>query len=123
MTLDDLGKYVGARFAELVSIGIYQDEHIEGNTDDFPYLVYKFPSSSNEVRNRTDWICEVDFWDNQNVKTNIRQSADLVRAGFDYYYQTEAEGFYHSYIIFYGVIPTDSPQLSRIQQRYILKVR
>lgn len=120
MTFDKLIDYVMARIDDLVSITVCGDEGAEPET--YPYCVVKFPSSDNEKRKRTDWIVEIDFWNNSNAKSAIITAADALKAGFDYYWQSETEGFYTSHIIFYGGILTGKENLTRIQQRYLLKV-
>lgn len=121
MTFDKLKQYANSRIDELISINLYSK--LAPETATFPYVVTNLSSSSNEIRNRTDWIIDVDFWDNTNNSSIIIAQSDLVKAGFNYYWQSETEGFYQSHIIFEGEIPTGTPNMSRIQQRYLLKVR
>jgi hypothetical protein len=121
VTFDKLKQYANARIDELISIDLYSKLAPEDAT--FPYVVTNLSSSSNEIRNRTDWIIDIDFWDNTNNSSIIIAQADLVKAGFNYYWQSETEGFYQSHIVFEGEIPTSIPNMSRIQQRYLLKVR
>lgn len=121
MTFEYLKQYANARIDELTSINVYSKKASEDAV--FPYIVTMLTSSSNEIRLRDDWIMELDFWDNTNDSTIIIAQADLVKAGFNYYWQSETEGFYQSHIIFDSEIPTGVQNLSRVQQRYLLKVR
>ncbi|MGD8306924.1 MAG: hypothetical protein PVF17_09735 [Ignavibacteria bacterium] len=121
MTFDNLQKYVIARIKELVTITVCQEE--AGEFDDYPYLIVKFPSADFRIRKRGDYICEVDFWDNTNNKDTIIAQSDALKAGFDYYWQSETGGFYTSFIIFEGGILAGKENMCRIQQRYILKAR
>jgi hypothetical protein len=121
MTFDNLQKYVIARIKELVTITVCQDE--AGEFDNYPYVVVKFPSSDFKVRKRGDYILEVDFWNNSNDKSTIITQSDALKAGFDYYWQSESGGYYTSFIIFESGIPGGKENMSRIQQRYILKAR
>lgn len=124
VTFDKLKQYANARIDELISIVVYSKLAPEDPAAlTFPHCITNFSSSSNEVRNRSDWIMELDFWDNTNDSSAIIAAADLVKAGFDYYWQSESEGYYQSHIIFNAEIPTGVQNLSRIQQRYLLKVR
>lgn len=118
-----LKKYVGNRIEELTSLKAYSKKAPDNETITYPYIVYNFPGSQLPVRNRIDWICEIDFYNNTNDSTVIMEKAELLKSGFDYYYQSEDEGFYQSHIEFFGEIPQDIPDLSRINQRYYLKVR
>ncbi len=121
MTFKNLKKYVGARIDELTTINVYAKNAPEEAV--FPYIVFKFPSSSYPY-NREDKIVEIDYWDNKQDSTTILDQSDLVKKGFNLYWQTEgSDGFYRSDIIFEGEIPDTDPNMSRIQQRYLLKVR
>ncbi|MFX1499416.1 MAG: hypothetical protein ACFFDH_00475 [Promethearchaeota archaeon] len=121
MDLDSLKEYIGDRIEELTSLTAYSKQANEGAS--YPYVIFILSSSSFPVRNRQDWICEIDFWDDTNDSSVIAAKAELLKAGFNYYWQSETEGFYQSHIIFEGEIPTGTPDISRINQRYLLKVR
>jgi hypothetical protein len=130
--LIDLKSYIKTRLESLVDIDVY-----DGNpygVSPFPYLVFNFPSSTPKTGNRMDRILEIDYWDNSLDETSILEVARTVKigkyvngvltiAGFDYGWQDETEGFYHSYIDFEGEIPDTEQNIYRINQRYILKVR
>lgn len=116
-----LKKYVGNRIDGAVSIDVFSKlNYIEGP---YPCAVFSFPSSSNEIRLRSDYILEIDFWDNTINSITISEQAELLKTEFNYGWESQAEGYYQSHIIFMGEIPTGKPELSRIQQRYLLKVR
>ncbi|OGS41370.1 MAG: hypothetical protein A3K77_06345 [Euryarchaeota archaeon RBG_13_31_8] len=121
MTFDQLKQYVGARLDELTTLSVYGK--MPGEEKAFPYLVYKFPSSSYQWNDRNDWIVEIDYWDNKQDSTTILAAAEAVKTGFNLYWQSEITGFYRSDLIFAGEIPDTNPNISRFQQRYLLKVR
>jgi len=122
VTFDQLKQYVGARLDELTSIGVYSKS--PGEEKSFPYLVYKFSATSFLWQGREDKIVDIDFWDNKRDSSDILTASNLVKKGFNLYWQSEGvNGFYRSDIIFEGEIPDSDPNISRIQQRYLLKVR
>jgi len=125
MDFNYLKQYVGARLDELTTIGVHSKQAPETipGVSSFPYLIYLLSSSSWETRKRGDWICEIDFWDDQNDSSAIITAAEAIKAGFDYYWQSETQGYYQSHLEFYSEIPTGIPEMSRINQRYLLKVR
>lgn len=121
MTFKNLKKYVGARIDELSTLNVYSKVAPEKAV--FPYIVFRFVSSSYPW-NREDKIVEIDYWDNKQDSDVIMTQSDLVKKGFNLYWQSEGtDGFYRSDIIFEGEIPDTDPNISRIQQRYLLKVR
>ena len=134
MELGKLKEYMAIRLSALTNIGVYN-----GNvpiTATFPYLVFKFPAANQVVRNRSDKIMEIDYWDDTNDDTAILAASELVKngkyaidgitllvPGLDYSRQSEAEGFYQCSLDFEGEIEDQESNVSRINQRYILKVR
>lgn len=121
MTFEKLEQYFGARIDELTTLDVFNSK-LPIN-EDYNFVSFMLGSSSNPVRKRDDIIATLDFWTNTENSISIVQQADLVKAGLDYYYQSESEGFYQSHIIFYARIPDEKPNVRRIQQRYLLKVR
>ena len=133
MDLDKLKYYVSERLENLSGIKVYNLDADDNPT--FPYLVYKFMSSSEFVRNRMDWILEIDYWNNTHddaeileamnkVKNGVYDEAgELLVPGLDYSYQSEDEGFYHCYEEFQAEIPVEESNMSRLNQRFVLKVR
>lgn len=118
MPLVKLMEYIKARITTVVnsSIIVYSEE---ADTDaDFPYIVFKLPSSNMETLYKDKWVLEVDFWDNTGNSTNIGIASEAVKDSLHGSYQTEAEGFFRSYKIFEGIIPDDTPKIKRIQHRY-----
>lgn len=121
MTFKNLKKYVGARLDELTTLSIYSKNAPENAS--FPYVVFKFPSTSFPYNKWDKKIVEIDFWDNKQDSSAILDASDLIKVGFDLYWQSEgSNGFYRSNIIFEGEIPDTNPNMSRIQQRYLLTV-
>jgi hypothetical protein len=132
MDLDKLKYYVSQRLVDLSGINVY-DLNAPNNAE-FPYLTYKFTSSSNTVRKRTDWILEIDYWDNtnddtdillavKNVKNGVYDGDDLIVPGLDYSYQYEKEGFYQCYQEFEAEIPQPESNMCRMNQSFLLEVR
>jgi len=130
--LSELKYYISQRLVNLSGINVY-DLNAPNNAE-FPYLVYKFTSSSNTERKRIDWILELDYWDNTNddtdillavkkVKNGIYDGDELIVPGLDYSYQYETEGFYQCFEEFQGEIPQPESNISRMNQRFLLKVR
>lgn len=132
MTLKQLKPYIYTRLNSLSGITVFDGKAPE--TAIFPYLVFKFPASNFNFRTRTDRILEIDFWDNTNDDSDILTASTQVKdgkfdehgiltvPGLNYSYQKETSGFYRAYIDFEGEIPDTSPEISRIQQRYILNI-
>jgi hypothetical protein len=132
MELGKLKEYIKTRLSSLTDIGVYNGNVPETAT--FPYLVFKFPAANQIVRNRSDKIMEIDYWDDSNDDTDILEAARLVKngkysgttllvPGLDYSSQSETEGFYQCNLDFEGEIEDQESNISRINQRYILKVR
>lgn len=121
MTFQKLKEYVGARLDALTTISIYSKEAPENAV--FPYVVFSFPSSSITYNLRDDRICELNFWDDSYDSSGIQTAIEAIKAGFNLYWQTESSGFYRSDLIFEGEIPEVRPNITRYQQRYLLKVR
>lgn len=133
MNLQQLKTLIKSRFDDLVGdfMGVYDGK--AGNNATFPYLVFKFPSSSNPARKQTERILEVDYWDNTNDDSNVLNAADIVRngkyidnvltiIGLDHSSENDSTGFYRCYWEFEGEIPDTKTYISRINQRYVLKV-
>lgn len=89
----------------------------------YPYIHFKFSSSSEMVRGRDDIIMECDFWDDSEESETIADQAELVKDGLHHGWYSDTNGFFHMYLDFYADIPDTTPNMSRIQQRYIIKVR
>lgn len=126
MEISRLKYYISQRLLNLTSINVYNGK-VPDNAS-FPYLVFKFFSSSHTVRHRKDWILEIDFWNDSNDDTSILEAAENVKTGngevigLDSSTQNESEGFYYANIDFEGEILDTEPNISRFNQRYILKV-
>jgi hypothetical protein len=88
----------------------------------YPCIVFSFPSSSMEG-NREDKILELNFWDDSSDDSNILIASEYIKSALNYTWQSEIEGFYQCYLDFEGEIPDTESNISRIQQRYLLKVR
>ena len=121
MSFEKLEQYIGARLDELTTLDVYNSKL--PIVDEYPCLCFLLGSSSNPVRLRDDYILTLDYWANSENSITIIQQAELIKAGFNYYYQSESEGFYQSHIIFAARIPDEKPNVRRFQQRYLLKVR
>lgn len=131
MTLSELKVLIKARLTRLSGITVYDGKAAENAT--FPYLCYTFTSTSFQYRNRDDRILEIDYWNNSNDDSGILAAAEKVKngttvlgveiPGLNFSYQDETSGFYHAYIDFEGEIPTQERNLSRYNQRFILKSR
>lgn len=121
MTFEKLEQYVGARIDELTTLEVYNSKI--PIIDEYPCVCFLIGSSSNPVRLRDDIILTLDFWASSENSITIVQQADLIKAGLNYYYQSESGGFYQSHLIFFARIPDEKPNVRRIQQRYLLKVR
>lgn len=124
MELLKLKKYVYDRLDSLTSITVY-DGKIPSNNDDivFPYLVYKIPNGTPDDNNKILYMCEIDYWNNTNDDSTILTASKDVKAGFDHYWENQSDGFYTSNLDFEGEIEDTNKNISRISQRYILKVR
>lgn len=130
MEIDRLEHYIGERLKTLTDIIVYNKK--SGDNKIFPYLVYKFYACNYNVRHRKDWILEVDYWQDSNDDTDILEASINVKNGrtvdeVDYIglnnsTQNEVEGFYQCTIDFEGSIPDTEPNISRYNQRFILKV-
>lgn len=116
-----LKEYVYTRLNTCTTLNIYNGI-VPVNTN-YPYLLFSFSSSSMTVRNRTDYILEIDYWNNSNDDTVILEESEKVKQSFNYGWQSESDGFFQSHIEFEAEIPTDNINMSRINQRYLLKVR
>lgn len=120
MTFSQLEIVVGDRIDELLTINVNNSKNsIE---DDYPCINYTLESISFPGNKRFDPILTCDFWSNIEDSSTIAAQADLLRAGFDYFYYSDLNGFFKSYIIFMGRIPDIKPNTRRIQQRYVLHV-
>lgn len=129
MEIDKLEYYVGERLKDLTSINVYNKKAPDSpDVNIFPYLVYKLNACSYTERHRKDWILELDYWQDSNNDTAILEASINVKNGVGEYVglnnssQDEAEGFYQCHIDFEGNIPDTEPNISRYNQRYILKV-
>jgi len=130
MEIDKLEYYVGERLKTLTDIQVYNKKVPDNKI--FPYLVYKFYTCNYAVRHRKDWILEIDYWQDSNDDTDILEAAITVKNGrtvaeVDYVglnnsTQNETEGFYQCTAEFEGSIPDTEPNISRYNQRFILKV-
>jgi predicted metal-binding protein len=126
MELSDLKTYVKQRLEDLSNINVYDTKAPDNAT--FPYLVYKFSACNYLVRERKDWILELDFWNDSNNDSEILQAAEYVKNGRESYSgmnistQNESEGFYYCHIDFEGEIEDPEHDITRYNQIYILKV-
>lgn len=130
MEINKLEYYIGERLKTLTDITVFNRK--ASNTSIFPYLVYKLASCNYTVRHRKDWILEVDYWQDSSDDTVILQEAINVKngrtkdgieyIGFNNSTQDEVEGFYQCTIDFEGSILDPEADISRYNQRYILKV-
>lgn len=124
MTFSNLKKLVGDRINELTTLDIY-GKQAPNNKDSvsYPYVVYLLGASSYPWINRSDWILTIDIWDNKQDSSTISAAADAIKAGFNLFWYSGTEGYYKSEITFMAEIPDVNPNISRIQQRYLIKVR
>jgi len=126
MELDKLEYYIGQRLLDLSNITVYNTK--AANTEIFPYVVFKFMACNHTYQNRADWILELDFWNDSNDDTAILQAGIYVKngrlnyIGLDKSTQSETEGFYKCDIDFEGKIPDVEPDISRFNQRYLIKL-
>jgi hypothetical protein len=131
MEIDKLEYYIGQRLITLTDINVY-NKKAPDKDDIFPYLVYKFYACNYSVRHRKDWVLEIDYWNDSNDDTNIIEASINVKngrtidevnyIGLNKSTQNEVEGFYQCHIDFEGSIPDTEPNISRYNQRYIVKV-
>lgn len=118
-----------SRLKELVYNALYNasglsvyDMKIPVNTT-FPFVVYKFLSSSNTVRNRTDYILDIDYWTDQNNQDVLSSAMIAVKNNFNYKWQSENDIMFQSHIEFEAEIPCVEENLTHFNQRYNVKVR
>lgn len=123
MELINLKKCIYARLDALTTITVY-DGQLPINDDDitFPYVIYKLTGSTIE-ENRYNYICELNYWNNSNDDSSILEAANDIKQGFNHYWETSTDGFYTSDIDFEAQLDDVDKNISRINQRYILKVR
>lgn len=117
MDFDLLKKAVKARIEALVTQEVYKDEAEDNAT--YPYIIIKYPSSSNPFLWKQDWIIELDFWDNTSDDEVITSMSNTVKEGFNGYWQSSTGIAFRTYLDFEGEFPTDIPNMSRINQRYL----
>jgi hypothetical protein len=118
---NQLKKVIGDLLTDCTSgISIYNKTPKKAS---YPYIFYSFSGSSYETRLRGDFFLEVEFWDNREDTERTEPQAENVKNSLDFGYYNDKNGFFHSYIDFYAEIPEQTPNVSRIQQRYLLKVR
>jgi len=122
MDLIDLKTRIKSRLDGLTTIQVY-DAEVPSLDGVYPCVTYYFPGSVSTVRLRDDVTLELNFWNDSNDDSDILTAAAAVKAGLNYSYESQAEGFYHCYLEFQGEIPSGESDVCRIQQRYILKVR
>lgn len=130
MDLDKLEYYIGQRLLTLTDIAVYNTKAPDDKT--FPYVVFKFEACNYNFENRADWILELDFWNDSNDDTDIIDASITVKKGrtvdevdyigLDKSTQNESEGFYKCDIDFEGKIPDTEPNISRFNQRYLIKL-
>ncbi|MGD9276508.1 MAG: hypothetical protein PVJ67_05025 [Candidatus Pacearchaeota archaeon] len=130
MELIELKTYVKERLENLSNINVYDTKVPDEAT--FPYLVYKFNACNYLVRERKDWILELNFWNDSYDDSEILQAAEYVKngrtegeteyIGLNISTQNESEGFYYCHIDFESEIEDPEPNITRYNQRYILKV-
>lgn len=126
MEIDRLKYYIAQRLNDLSPINMYDSKPL-GN---MPYGVFKFYACNYTVRHRKDWILEIDFWDDDIDDSTVLSAAIAVKngdedediIGLNNSTQSESEGFYYCTIDFEGEIPDTEQNISRYNQRYILKV-
>ena len=125
MEIDRLQYYIAQRLSSLTSINVYNSKVPDSAT--YPYVVFKFVASSNTVRHREDWILELDYWSNSNDDSAILQAAIYIKSGTDTIIglnnstQNETEGFYYCVIDFEAELPTSESNISRYNQRFLIK--
>lgn len=119
MTFNELEIAVGNRIDELVSIDVHNSKvPLE---EDYPCCIFTFEGGGFPGNTRYDPIVTIDFWSNSEDSSTIAAQADLLKAGFDYFYYSDSNGFYKSNVIWMGRIPDEKPNTRRIQQRYLIK--
>lgn len=119
MELLKLKEYIYARLNDC-SIPVYSLRvPLNGS---YPCVTYLFPSS-NMTGMREDRILELNFWDNRADDTLILQASEYLKTVLNYSWHCEVEGFYQCHLDFEGEIPDTESNITRIQQRYLLKVR
>lgn len=121
MTFSNLKKLFGDRVNALTTLSVNSKTANVNQT--YPFLDFIFESTSFPYGNLEHKIVTVDYWDNKKDSSTITAQADLIKAGLNWYWYSGAEGFYRSEIIFEGEIIDENPNISRYQQRYLLKVR
>lgn len=130
MEISKLQYYISQRLLNLTDINVYNRKVPDNAT--YPYLVFKFESSSHNYSNRKDWILTIDYWNDSNDDTDILEAAENIKngrtvgdtdyIGLNFSTQNENEGFYKCEIDFEGEIPDIEPNISRFNQRYLIKL-
>lgn len=133
LEINRLRYYISQRLLNLTDINIYNMKAPDSPEERiFPYLIFRFYSCDYAVRHRKDWILEIDYWNDSNDDSDIIEAAINVKngrtvdeveyIGLNNSTQNESEGFYYCNINFESSIPDTEPNMSRYNQRYLVKV-
>lgn len=118
MTLQELKTLITAKLNSVVSLPVYNKQAIG-----YPCIVYNLSGLDNMVRNREEFILEVNFWNDSLDDSELLTAYEQVKTVFNYAWETGTTGFLQSHLIWSGEIPDIEPNVCRLQQRYQLKVR
>lgn len=118
MTLLELKTLITQKLNSVVDIPVYAKQAIG-----YPCVVYTLSGLDNIVRNREEFILEVNFWNDSLDDTILLTAYEQVKSVFDYAWGTGTTGFFQSHLIWSGEIPDIEVNICRLQQRYLVKVR
>lgn len=116
MDLDKLKTNVFNRIDALLTQNVYTKQAPENAS--YPYAIITYPSSSNPLLWKQDWMIEIDYYDNSNDSSTVVSMSNTVKSGMQGYYFSDSNISFRTYLDFEGEFPTEKPELSRINQRY-----
>lgn len=118
MTLQELKTLTYTKLKNAVNIPVYSK-----NAINYPCIVYTLLGLDSNVKNREEFILEIDFWNDSEDDSALLTAYEQIKSVFNYAWETGTTGFLQSYLIWSGEIPEIETHVSRLQQRYQLKVR
>jgi len=115
-------KYLTAEFKKLHPRVF--NEHATANAI-FPYVVFKFTSSTNLVSDREDIILEIDIWDTQKDGYDATLNVELLTDKIDKFLKKNRHIDDNQFLMFQKInrlnLPDEDTNVRRRQLRYVVK--
>lgn len=129
MNIDKLKQYISSRLDTLLTQDVYTSQPKYDTTNDpenavtEPYVLINNFTMVEQSYNKYKYLMELSINDFTADSTTVNTIAKNILAELNKSWQTESDMFFRTDIDWSGDIPAETPDKSRIDQRYEINVR